>query len=120
MITKENLKDWLAESERSKALETMESFIDEAIKKNALAGKMNFRVSTGKVGHSRHEKTNFYKLWHAENLSRENQKIVQKKIVQKYKDFGFEVSVIREDCGWHSSYDALEFKNIHMLIFQND
>lgn len=116
MIKKEDLKDWLAESERFKAIEAIEIYIDEAIKKNALAGKMNFRVSTGRVGHGHHERTKFYKLWHAEDLSRENQKIVQKKIIEKYRDFGFEVSLISEDCGWHSRYDALEFKNINKVI----
>jgi hypothetical protein len=116
MITKADLKDWLAENDRKKYEEKLEEFIDRKIKENAIAGNRTFYIATGKYTREGSQKTGFYLLWNTEHLSEENRKIVQDKVIEKYRKFGFIVVRTTVDCGWHNNYFALQFKDIHKLI----
>lgn len=116
MIDKKDLKDWLKEADRKKAISEIEKVFDSAIKRNALAGKYDFIVSTGRYTRDGSEKTGFYDIWYSPELSRENQNIVQNIAIKKYEDAGFEVRVGSHDCGWNNVYSAVEFKNIDKLL----
>ncbi|WP_163183314.1 hypothetical protein [Neobacillus sedimentimangrovi] len=116
MVTKEELKDWLNESARKRYEEKLEKYIDESIKTNALSGKTTFDICTGKYTPDGSRKTPFYDLWYTNELSEENREVVHKRIIEKYKSFGFDVKETTVDCGWHHSYFALEFKNIDKVI----
>jgi hypothetical protein len=116
MITKNDLKDWLAESERKEYGVKLEEFIDRKIKENALKGETTFYISAGKYTREGSQKTNFYLLWNNENLSDGNRKIVQDNVLEKYREFGFVVEKSSVDCGWNNHYFALHFKDIHKVI----
>ena len=116
MVTKEELKDWLNESARRKYEERLEEFIDNEIKMNALQGITTFYISTGKYTPDGSKKTTFYKVWFTEELSEDNRKIVQKRVLEKYRDFGFDVVETTKDCGWHHHYFALKFIDIDKVI----
>lgn len=118
MITKEQLKDWLDTHKRKERLAELEKHIDGCIKHHALRGNKTFTISTGRVNNHarRHEKTNFYDKWHNPDLSKESIKMIQEEVVKAYKDNGFDVTVVNEDCGWNSSYEALLFKDIHKVL----
>lgn len=116
MIKKDDLKDWLAESERQKSSEAIENFIDSEIKRNVLAGKTSFFIATGRWGKTSSEKTKFHELWYDKELSKENQTIVQSEIIEKYQGNGFYVARTNVDCGWNNSAFALEFKDIDKLV----
>src|SRR6185312_7020987 len=118
MISKDELRDWLDEDARKKYAEELEKIFDESIKRNALKGKTTFTISTGRVNNaaSTHMKTDFYKIWNTSKLSDVNRNKVKNEILKKYRNAGFDVEVVREDCGWHSSYEAVQFKNIHKLL----
>ncbi|VXC07512.1 conserved hypothetical protein [Bacillus sp. 349Y] len=116
MITKQDLKDWLAESERKEYAVKLEDFIDRKIKSNALSGETTFYISTGKYAQGGSENTSFYKLWNTEDLSESNRKIVQDRVLERYRDFGFDVEKTSVDCGWSNHYFALKFKNIDAVV----
>lgn len=116
MVTKEELKDWLDESAREKYEEKLEEYIDKAIKKNALAGNTTFYISTGKYTTDGSRKTAFYNLWYTNELSEDNREIVHRRIVNKYREAGFDVEKTKMDCGWHNHYFALKFTDIHKLL----
>lgn len=116
MVTKEDLKDWLSESLRDEYEEKLEAVIDSHIKRNALAGKTTFYISTGRVGTGRSEETPFYDTWYTKDLSETNRNVVHKIIIKKYKDFGFNVQKANVDCGWNNSYFALRFADIDDLL----
>lgn len=118
MITKEQLKDWLDTNTRKERYEELEKHIDGCIKRHALRGNKTFTISTGRVNNSArtHEKTNFYDKWHNPDLSKESVKMIQDKVIGAYRGNGFDVTVVNEDCGWSSSYEALKFKDIHKVL----
>lgn len=116
MITREELKDWLAESDRKSYAKKLESFIDKKIKSNALAGNLTFHISTGKYTRDGSIRTSFYDLWYTEELSENNRGIVHQQVIKKYKDFGFNVEKTRVDCGWSNHYFALMFSNIDEVL----
>ncbi|MFD2704187.1 hypothetical protein [Salibacterium lacus] len=116
MIHKEDLKDYLAESERKEHEKKLEEFIDKAIKRNALAGNTTFHISTGEYTQDGSRKTPFYDIWNTKGLSMENRRIVQTRIISKYRENGFEVVETSIDCGWHNQYEALKFNNIDKLV----
>lgn len=116
MITKDALKDWLAESERREYEKELEEFIDKEIKRNALSGKLTFFIPTGKYTTDGSRKTTFYPVWFTEKLSEENRRIVHDKVIQKYKDFGFDVKRTYVDCGWSNNYFALQFSDIDKAL----
>lgn len=118
MITKEDLNDWLKESERKESEKEIEEFIDKTIKRNVLRGKYTFYISTGMPNNAlnRAVKTKFHDIWLNPKLSLENQNIVQKRIIQKYRDFGFQVGVKNEDCGWDMIYPALLFIDVDKAV----
>lgn len=116
MINKDDLKDWLAESERKAYAKELEEFIDEEIKINALAGKMTFLISTGKYTRDGSRRTPFYDLWNTDKLSSDNRKIVRSEVVKKYREFGFKVKETSEDCGWNRHYFALQFIDIDKVL----
>ena len=116
MVTKEELKDWLNESARKKYEEELEKFIDREIKIHALKGKTTFYISTGEYTPDGSRKTPFHKVWFTEELSEDNRTIVHRRILQKYRDFGFDVVETTKDCGWHHHYFALRFNNIDKVI----
>lgn len=116
MITKADLKDWLAESDRKEYEAKLEEFIDRKIKENALKGETTFYIPTGKYTREGSQKTGFYLLWNNEKLSETNRKIVQDNVLKKYREFGFVVEKTSVDCGWHNNYFALLFKDIHKVI----
>lgn len=116
MITKEQLKDWLDESARKKYESQLEKFIDNEIRENALQGETTFFVATGKWGRTHSEKTPFYDIWHTDQLSKENREIVQQRVINKYRAFGFNVEESRVDCGWNNHFFALKFSDIHKVV----
>lgn len=116
MVTKEELKDWLNESARIEYAKKLEERIDKSIKENALKGITTFYISTGEYTREGSRKTPFYKLWYTEELSEENRKIVQEKVIKKYKDFGFDIKKTSVDCGWNNHYFALKFSNIDEVV----
>jgi hypothetical protein len=116
LITKDDLKDWLSESERKKHAKKLEEFIDARIKANALSGKTTFHICTGEYTRDGSRKTPFYDLWNTEELSEGNRKIVQDNILKKYRDFGFDVQKTSVDCGWNNNYFALQFTEIQKVI----
>jgi hypothetical protein len=116
MITKEELKDWLAESDRKKYTKEIEEYIDKFIKSNALRGNMTFFISTGDYTRDGSKKTRFYNLWYTKSLSEENRRFVQDKVINKYREFGFDVEKTTVDCGWSNHYFALKFSNIDKVI----
>ena|SRR5690606_31655223 len=116
MISKEDLKDWLAENARKNYEKELEEFIDGAIKRNALAGNMTFYIPTGEYATSGSRKTPFYDLWETNKLSNENRMIVQERIINKYKEFGFDIEKTSVDCGWHNHYFALKIKDIDKVV----
>ncbi|MHC5227544.1 hypothetical protein ACYSNW_04605 [Enterococcus sp. LJL99] len=118
MIDREDLKDWMKESERQKSIEKLEKYIDKVIKANVLEGKYTFFVTTGTWGERSSEKTEFYDLWYDETLSKNNQSIVHNKILDKYTKNGFNVKIDRVDCGWNHQYLALKFSNVNELVEQ--
>lgn len=116
MITKQDLKDWLAESERKAYEEKLEAFIDEKIKENTLQGRTTFYISTGQWGKTSSELTSFYEVWYTEELSENNREVVQERVLKKYREFGFDIEKTSVDCGWNNNYFALKFNNVHNLI----
>ncbi len=116
MINKNDLKDWLKEADRKRAIAKIEEVLDSAIKRNALAGKYDFMVSTGRYTRDGSEKTDFYNIWYNQELSDENQNIVQATVIKKYKDAGFDIAIGSHDCGWSNFYRCVKFKNINKLI----
>ena len=120
MITKDELKDWLDESSRKAHTEKIEEYIDGAIRRNALAGKTTFHISTGEYTRQGSRKTAFYDIWYCEGLSEENRRIVQKRVLKKYRDFGFNVDEIWVDCGWSNDYRAIQFTDIEKVIVEED
>jgi len=120
MITKEDLKDWLAENERKEYAKELEEFIDKNIKANALSGKTTFYIRSGMYTRDGSRKTSFFDLWYTKKLSEGNRKIVHDGVLQKYKDFGFDVERTTVDCGWHNHYFALRFSNIDKVLEEGD
>jgi hypothetical protein len=116
LITKDNLKDWLAESERKEYAKKLEEFIDKRIKVNAISGNTTFHIRTGKYTREGSQKTGFYLLWNTGKLSEENRKIVQDEVLKKYREFGFDIEKTSVDCGWNNSYFALKFIDIQKVI----
>jgi len=116
MINKTDLKDWLDENARNEYVKELEEFIDGRIKANALAGKTTFKISAGKYTTDGSRKTKFYDLWHTDKLSKENRKVVQDRVIDRYKEFGFDVQKTTVDCGWHNHYFALMFKDIDKAV----
>jgi hypothetical protein len=116
MVRKEDLRDWLAENARKKYGKELEEFIDRAIKRNALAGNMTFYIPTGEYTTDGSRKTPFYALWETDTLSQENRKIVQERVINKYKEFGFNIEKTSVDCGWHNHYFALKFNDIDKVV----
>lgn len=122
MITKEQLKDWLDVDARKRYAEKLERRFDSAIKHNALQGITTFCISTGRVNNAArtHEKTPFYDLWHTKDLSEDNKEKVKREVLDKYRDHEFNVLVVNEDCGWHSSYEAIKFADIHKALEKSE
>lgn len=116
MVTKEQLKDWLDESAREEYGKKLEERIDKSIRENALRGKTTFYISTGEYTQDGSRKTPFYDLWYTEELSEGNRRIVQEKVIKKYKNSGFDVEKTSVDCGWSNQYFALKFKDIDKVI----
>ncbi len=116
MITKEELKDWLDESARKEYAKKLEERIDKSIKGNALRGNTTFHISTGEYTRDGSRKTPFYDLWYTQDISEENRKIVQERVINKYKEFGFDIERSTVDCGWSNHYFALKFKDIDKVI----
>lgn len=119
MITKNDLKDWMAESDRKKYAKELEEHIDIVIKNNALAGNTTFHICTGEYTRDGSRKTKFYKLWYTDKVSETNRKIVHEKVINKYREFGFDVEKTTVDCGWSNNYFALLFKDIDKVIDEN-
>jgi hypothetical protein len=119
MISKDKLKDWLSESARNNYAKELEEFIDRSIKRNALSGNMTFFIPTGEYTRDGSRKTPFYELWETEKLSKENRKIVQDRVISRYKEFGFNIEKTSVDCGWHNHYFALKFNNIDKVVVDN-
>ncbi len=59
MINKSDLKDWLDENARNEYVKELEEFIDESIKRNALAGKTLLNISTGRYTKDGSRRTGF-------------------------------------------------------------
>ncbi|OAK70056.1 hypothetical protein [Lederbergia galactosidilytica] len=118
MVTKENLKDWLDVSSRSKYAKKLEEYIDSKIKINALDGKTTFYISAGRYTRDGSTKTPFYDLWYTGELSETNRKLVHDLVINRYREFGFNVSKTSVDCGWNNNYFALEFKDIDKVLQQ--
>src|SRR5699024_8511600 len=99
MVTREQLKDWLDVNARKKYAEKLEKIFDDAIKRNALKGITTFVVSTGRLNNvmRRHEKTEFYSIWHTQDLSDDNREVVKREILKKYREHGFTVDVRSEE-----------------------
>ncbi|MEL3959461.1 hypothetical protein NST17_20125 [Caldifermentibacillus hisashii] len=119
MITKKELKDWLDENARVKYAEKLEEYIDKNIKENALAGNTTFYISTGKCTRYTLDggmKTSFYDIWNTKELSNESRKLVQEKVINKYREFGFDIEETTVDCGWDKHYFALKFHSINKVI----
>jgi len=118
MINKSDLKDWLDENARNEYVKELEEFIDESIKRNALAGKTTFNISTGRYTKDGSRRTGFYSLWYTDKLSKENRKVVQDRVLDRYREYGFDVQKTTVDCGWHNNYFALMFKDIDKVVEQ--
>jgi len=116
MIKKDELKDWLDESSRRDQEKKIEESIDAHIKSNALRGETTFVISTGRWAQRGSEATPFYDIWHCDGLTDENKRIVQRRVLEKYRDFGFTVEETRVDCGWSNHYPALKFVDIHKVV----
>lgn len=116
LVTKEELKDWLNESDRKKYAKKLEEFIDKRIKGNALRGETTFYISAGEYTREGSRKTPFYHLWNTEDISEENRKVVQERVVKKYRDFGFDIERTSVDCGWSNHYFALKFSDIDKVV----
>lgn len=116
MVSKEDLKDWLDESSRREHVDKIEEYIDNCIKRNALRGETTFLISTGRWAQRGSEQTFFYNLWHCSGLSTENTRVVQRRVLEKYRDFGFIVEETSVDCGWSNHYPALKFVDIHKIV----
>ena len=122
MVTREQLKDWLDVNARKKYAEKLEEIFDDAIKRNALKGITTFVVSTGRINNvmRRHEKTEFYSIWHTQDLSDDNREVVKREILKKYREHGFTVDVVLDDCGWGSQYEAVMFTDIHKALEESE
>lgn len=122
MVTKEQLRDWLDTNTRKERVEAIERSLDALIKRNALAGETSFYLSTGETDNyaRRHRKSTFYNTWHNKDLSEESQRAIKREVLRKYKDAGFVIEVVSVDHGWDSSYEAVQFKDIHKLIEGDD
>lgn len=116
MVTKEDLKDWFAENTRKEYAKELEDGIDTAIKNNALRGNSYFHICTGKYTKDGSSKTAFYDLWNTRKVSKENRRIVQERVINKYREFGFDIEKTTVDCGWSNNFFALLFKNIDKVI----
>ncbi|EUJ44438.1 hypothetical protein [Paenilisteria rocourtiae] len=118
MIKRDELKDWLKESERRASISKIETYLDNQIKNHVLKGKYSFTISTGEPDNVLHRdvKTGFYDIWHDPDLSKDNRRIVHSKILEKYRTFGFKIDKHTVDCGWNSRYDAVSFKDIDKSI----
>ena len=117
MITKKQLRDWLDNSERTKVLEQMESYIDEEIKYNVLKGKTTFEIHTV-IGNYFWgiNKTSFYFLWYSKKLSEENLKIVRSKIIEMYQENYFDVTLKETETINGKKYDILKFTDIENAL----
>lgn len=117
MITKKQLRDWLDNSERTKVLEQMESYIDEEIKHNVLSGRTTFEVPTV-IGNSFWgiNKTSFYFLWYSKNLSDDSLIYVRNRILERYTNHGFLVSVTSSNYGKGRDYDNLKFTEVEIAL----
>lgn len=116
MIKKEDLKDWLDESSRAENEKEIEEYIDKAIKHNVLMGEYTFDISTGRYTREGSRRTSFYRIWYKESLSDENQNVVHKRIIEKYRKAGFTVEESSVDCGWSNFYRSLKFKNVDKMF----
>ena len=116
MIDKDDLKEWLKEAERKASIKKIEERLDNAIKFNALRGKDTFYVSTGEHTTDRSVRTSFYDVWYDPELSAESRQIVHDAILEKYKEFGFDIELTSIDCGWSNFYAAIKFNNIDRLV----
>lgn len=116
MIDKDDLKEWLKEAERKASIKKIEERLDNAIKFNALRGKYTFYVSTGEHTTNRSVRTSFYDVWYDPELSAESRQIVHDAILEKYKEFGFDIELTSIDCGWSNFYAAIKFNNIDRLV----
>src|SRR5690625_3648023 len=102
MVTKEQLRDWLDENIRQDRIKKIEKILDREIKENALAGKTTFYVSTGEtinVSH-RHQKSYFYDTWHNKDLTEESRELIKQEVLRKYREAGFDVSIVKIKHGW--------------------
>lgn len=118
MINKKDLKNWISEGDRQRSIEAIEKYIDNAIHHNAIKNKLTFFVRTGIWGNKYSEKTDFYDIWFDKNLTPENRRIVQDRVLKKYQDEGFDVITVDLDCGWNNSYEAVRFTDIDK-VFEN-
>ena len=116
MINKKDLKNWLSEGDRQRSIEAIEKYIDNAIHYNAIKNKLTFCVRTGIWGNKYSVKTDFYDIWFDKNLTPENRRIVQDRVLKNYQDEGFAVRTIELDCGWNNSYEAVQFTNIDKVF----
>lgn len=116
MIDKDDLKEWLKEAERKASIEKIEKRLDNAIKYNALKGNYSFYVSTGEYTSDGSKRTSFYDVWYDPELSPENREIVQDAVLEKFKEFGFDIELISVDCGWSNFYAAVKFNNIDSFV----
>lgn len=118
MINKKDLKNWISEGDRQRSIEAIEKYIDDAIHYNAIKNNLTFCVRTGVWGNENSEKTDFYDIWFDKNLTPENRRIVQDRVLKKYQDEGFDVRTVNLDCGWNNSYEAVRFTNVDK-VFEN-
>ena len=116
MVTKEDLKDWFAENTRKEYAKELEDGIDTVIKNNALRGNANFHICTGKYTKDGSRETAFYGVWNTDKVSKENRKIVQEMVINKYREFGFDIEKTTVDCGWSNNYFALLFKDVDKVM----
>ena len=117
MITKKQLRDWLDDSERIKVLEQMENYIDEEIKYNVLKGRTTFEVPTV-IGNSLWgvSKTPLFSLWYSKNLSDDSLIYVRKRILERYNNHGFIVSVTSSNYGKGRDHDNLKFTDVENAL----
>lgn len=120
MVTREKLSDWLKEgrrkSDRQRAINDIEAFIDKAIEFNVKEGMTTFNISTGREGRNAHHKTPFYRLWYPDYVEDEDLGAVRQHIIDTYRKAGFDVRIVKQDCGFGAWYTALRFVDVHKVV----
>jgi hypothetical protein len=94
MISRKQLKNWLNVTAKKDLEESLETYIDGQLKKHIIDGDFDFTLTASNyLSLEDKEITRLGKILQESQLEEEVWMAVLEKVIQKYKDFGFQVSL---------------------------